>query len=89
MEIDTTKLEIRLPDERLQCICQELTTQMGKKRATKLHILLLIGQLQDASEVIRCGRPFVSRMHAVAAKVKELDCYKWLNGETFPGGTHS
>ena len=32
VEIDTTKMEIRLPDEKLQCIHQELTTWMGKRR---------------------------------------------------------
>jgi len=79
VEIDTTKMEIRLPDEKLQRICQELTTWMGKKKATKCHILSLVGQLQRASKVIRCGRSFVSWMYAAAAKVKELDYYTWLN----------
>ena len=52
VETDTTKMEIRLPDEELQYIRQELTTWMGKKRATKRHILSPVGQLQLASKVI-------------------------------------
>ena len=81
VEINTTKMEIRLPDEKFQCIRQELTTWMGKKKATKCHTLSLVGQLQHASKVIRYGHPFVSRMYAAAAKVKELDYYTWLNRE--------
>ena len=81
VEIDTAKMEIRLPDDKLQRIRQELITWMGKKKATKRHILSLVGLLQHATKVIRCGRSFVSRMYAAAAKVKELDYYTWLNRE--------
>ena len=80
VEIDTSKMEIRLPGEKLHRIRQELSTWMGKK-ATKRHILALIGLLQHASKVIPCGCSFVSRMYAIAAKVKELDYYTWLNKE--------
>ena len=52
VEIDTAKMEIRLPDEKLQRIHQELTTWMGKKNSTKRHVLSLVGQLQHASKVI-------------------------------------
>ena len=81
VEIDTSKMEIRLPGEKLHCIHQELSTWMGKKKATKRHILALVGLLRDASKVIRCGHSFVSRMYATAAKVKELDYYTCLNKE--------
>ena len=81
VEIDTAKMEIRLPDDKLQRIRQELVTWMGKKKATKRQILSLVGLLQHATKVIRCGRSFVSRMYATAAKVKELHYSTWLNKE--------
>ena len=81
IEIDTTRMEIRLPDSKLQRIRQELATWLGKKKATKRHILSLVGLLQHATKVIQCGRSFVSRMYAAAAKLKELDYSTWLNRE--------
>ena len=81
VEIDTAKMEIRLPDDKLQRIRQELVTWMGKKKATKCHILSFVGLLQHATKVIWCGRSFVSQMYAAAAKVKELDYHTWLNRE--------
>jgi len=79
--LDTAKSEIRLPEEKLLRIRQELFTWLGKKRATKRQILSLVGLLQHATKVVRPGRTFVSRMYATAARVKELDFYTRLNKE--------
>ena len=79
--IDTAAMEIRLPDDKLQRIHQELVTWMGKKKATKRNILSLVGLLQHATKVVKCGRSFVARMYAAAARVKELDYFTWLNVE--------
>ena len=55
---------------------------MGKKKATKHNILSLVGLLQHATKVVKCGRSFVSWMYAAAAaKVKVLDYFTWLNVE--------
>ena len=81
MVIDTAAMEIRLPDDKLQRIHQELVTWMGKKKATKHNILSLVGLLQHATKVVKCGRSFVTRMYAAAARVKELDYFTWLNVE--------
>ena len=74
-------MEIRLPKEKLNRICQELDTWDRKKKATKRQILSLVGLLQHASKVIRCGRSFVARMYVMAAKVKELDYFTRLSLE--------
>ena len=79
--IDTAKMEIRLPEEKLHRIRLELETWVGKRRATKRQILALVGLLQHATKVIRCGRSFVARMYAAAARVKELDYFTRLSLE--------
>ena len=54
-------------------------TLAGQKKATKREILSLVGVLQHAAKVVRCGRSFVSRMYGTAARVKELTFYVRLN----------
>ena len=81
MEIDTDRMEIRLPEDKLQRIRQELITWLGKKKATKRQILSLVGLLQHVTKVVRCGKSFLSRLYAAVAKVKELDFFTWLNTE--------
>ena len=79
--IDTSKSEIRLPEEKLHRIRQEIASWLGRNKATKREILSLVGLLQHATKVIRPGRSFVSRMYATAARVKELDYYTRLGRE--------
>ena len=79
--IDTLKCEILLPEEKLHRIRQEITSWLGRNKATKREILSLVGLLQHATKVIRPGRSFVSRMYATAARVKELDYYTRLGRE--------
>ena len=79
--IDTSKSEIRLPEEKLQRTRQEVASWIGKNKATKREILSLVGLLQHATKVVRPGRSFVSRMYAAAARVKELDYYTRLGRE--------
>ena len=43
-----------------------------KKTATKSEILSLIGLLQHATKVVKCGCTFTGRMYTTAVKVKEL-----------------
>jgi len=71
-------MEARLPVEKLLRI-KQMTTWLDKKNATKREILSLVGLLQHATKVVRCGCTFVSRMYFTAAKVKELDYYTRLN----------
>ena len=56
-----------------------ISTWLNKKKATKREVLLLVGLLQHATKVVRCRRPFLSRMYATAVKVKQLEYYTRLN----------
>ena len=79
--IDSSRMEIRLPEDKLQCIHQEMENWADKRKATKRQILSLVGLLQHATKVIKCGRSFVARMYTAAAKVKELNHFTRLNVE--------
>ena len=74
-------MEIRLPEDKLSRIQQTLAHWQQKKTATKREILSLVGLLQHATKVVKCGRTFTARMYATAAKVKELHYYTRLNKE--------
>ena len=81
VELDTVKMEIRLPEEKLLRIRHELSGWLRRKRATKHDILSLVGLLQHATKVVQPREPFVSRMYTTAARVKELDFYMKHNKE--------
>ena len=50
--IDSTRMEIRLPEDKLQRIHQELEKWEDKRRQPKHQILSLVGLLQHATKVI-------------------------------------
>lgn len=79
--LDTGRMEIRLPDEKLLRIRKEVLRWLPKRTATKREILSLVGLLQHATKVIRCGRTFVGRMYQAATKVKQLSFYTRLTKE--------
>ena len=77
--LDTSCMEARLPDDKLQRIQKEISSWLGRKKATKKEILSLVGLLQHATKVVKCGRTFISRMYWTAARVRELHFYVRLN----------
>ena len=74
-------MEVRLPADKLTRIKGLLTTWLDKKKVTKCKILSLVGLLQHAAKVVRCGRSFVSRMYATAARIQELEHFTRLNSD--------
>jgi len=74
-------MEIRLSQDKLLRIKEAITKWLRKKTATKREILSLVGLLQHATKVVRCGRTFVARLYATAAKVKHLHFFTRLNKE--------
>ena len=72
-------MEIRLPEEKLARIKETLRQWLTKKNATKQKILSLVGQLQHATKVVRCGCTFTARMYGIAAELKKLHYYTRLN----------
>ena len=79
--LDTSRMEARLPADKLQRTRELVSLWMLKKMATKREILSLIGVLQHATKVVQPGRTFLSRMYATAAKLRELHFYTRLNKE--------
>ena len=57
--LDTRRMEIRLPEEKLLHIRNEILNWLPKKNATKREILSLVGLLQHATKVVKCSRTFV------------------------------
>ena len=57
--LDTEKMEIRLPQDKLQRLVHLLYVWSNKKACTKRELLSLIGQLQHASRVVPHGRSFL------------------------------
>ena len=74
-------MEIRLPNDKLLRIWSTLAKWLHKKKVTKGEILSLVGLLQHATKVVRCGRTFTARMYATVAKVQELHYFTRLNRE--------
>ena len=77
--LEMVKMEIRLSEDKLMRIRQEISKWLQKKKATKKQILSLVGLLQHATKVVRCGRTFVGRMYSTAVKLKEMSFHTRLN----------
>ena len=77
--IDTVRMEVRLPDIKLERTRATVSEWLHKKNAKKREILSIVGVLQHAAKVVRPGRIFVGRMYSAAAKLRELDHYTRLD----------
>ena len=65
IEVDTIKLQLRLPTEKLDRLMAILTETEGKKAISKRQLQSLVGTLQHACKVIYPGRAFLRRLHAL------------------------
>ena len=79
IEIDTKVGELRLPQEKLDRIIQELGLWSHSRSCTKRQLLSLIGVLQHASSVIPAGRPFLCRMIDLSKVASQLFHHIRLN----------
>ena len=62
IEVDTDKLELRLPRDKLLRLQATLRHWRDLKCCKKNNLQSLVGQLHDASIVIRSGRTFIRRL---------------------------
>ena len=69
--IDTEKLVLRLPPEKIRHLRSQLADWKGKKSCRKRQVLSLIGQLQHACKVVRAGRTFLRRMIDLSTVAKK------------------
>ena len=77
--LDTLKLEIRLPDDKLFRLKALFRSWRMKKCCTKRELLSLIGQLQHACRVVPPGRSFLRRMITLSTTAKDLHHHIRLN----------
>lgn len=74
--LDSTRMELRLPPEKLAALKHKVEHWLTIRKATKQQILSLIGHLVHAAKVIPPGRTFIRRMLDVAHSRKSL--YHWV-----------
>ena len=79
MELDSVKLQIRLPGEKLGEMRATLRSWRGMKSCRKRDLLSIIGVLGHASKAIRAGRSFTRRLIDLSTTVKRLDRRVRLN----------
>ena len=78
-ELDTEKLELRLPETKLLRVREALSLWIKRKTATKRDLLGLVGLLQHCCQAIVHGRPFLRRLIDKAHSVSELHHYLKLS----------
>ena len=81
IELDSTKMELRLPQaklERLQC---SLGSWLRRQSASKRQLQSIIGQLSDAAIVVRPGRTFLRSLIETMKVPKKPDHLVRLNKE--------
>ena len=67
IEVDTTSHQLRLPQDKLRRLGTLLESTMGRKALRLRDLQSLVGLLQHAAQVVRPGRSFVRRLHALLA----------------------
>ena len=81
LELDSTLQHIRLPQEKLEKLQQELQLWKECKKTTKRNLLSLIGKLAFAARAVPAGRLFTRRLIALSSKVTKLHHRIRLNKE--------
>ncbi len=79
IELDTVRMEARLPQEKLRRLKQEIRQWEQRRSCTKRELLSLIGQLQHACCVVKPGRSFLRRMIDLSRTVREMHYTVRLN----------
>lgn len=67
IEVDTVRIQLRLPTEKMDRLNAAPAEVEGKKAITKRQLQSLVGILQHACKVIYPGRAFLRRLHAVGS----------------------
>ena len=79
--IDTDKMELRLPDEKLSELTTLLQSFKVSKKITKRELLSLIGKLAFASKIVPSGRTFLRRLIDLSTSVTKLSHRITLNND--------
>ena len=79
MELDSLRMEVRLPQDKLTRLKQLLTDWSCRKAGKKRDLLSLIGYLQHASKAVRQGRSFLRWLINLSTTAHRLDRIIRLN----------
>ena len=75
IELDSVAMEIRLPQDKLKRLKEELSVWRRRKACKKRELLSLIGILSHACKAVRAGRSFLRRLIDLWIVLHHLDCY--------------
>ena len=81
IELNTVAGVLRLPQEKLQRLRQEIRHWQARRAGTKRELLSLIGSLQHAASVVPAGRSFTRRLIDASKSRRQLAQYVRLNAE--------
>ena len=81
IQLDTERLEVRLPEEKMDNLSQLLLEWRQKRNCTKRELLSLMGVLHHACQVVRPGRTFLRQMIELSKVVKQPYHHLRLNTE--------
>ena len=70
IEIDTTRMELRLPHEKLSRLLELLQEWQFKKACTRESLESLLGHLNHACQVVKPGRSFIGRLITILTQAK-------------------
>ena len=79
--IDTSRQELRLPDDKLRRLLSTLDEWERRKACTRRDLESLIGILQHACKVIRPGRAFLRRAISLLSVASQRHHHIRLNME--------
>ena len=79
IEIDSSAMQIRLPQDKLDDLLSRLHDWDQRKKCTKRELLSLIGSLSFAAKVVKPGRMFLRRLIDLSTSVDRLHHHISLN----------
>nr|XP_006822332.1 PREDICTED: uncharacterized protein LOC102808029 [Saccoglossus kowalevskii] len=82
IELDTVRMQARLPQDKLSRIHELLKTFLSRKSCTKRELLSLLGHLNFACRVVIPGRTFISRLIELSKGVKKLHHHISISSES-------
>ncbi len=77
--LDSIKMEARLPTEKIVRITQIIESVLNRTRVSKRQMLVVLGHLNFAMQVIRPGRSFISYLLQLAHSVPNLQDQVTIN----------
>nr|XP_006816894.1 PREDICTED: uncharacterized protein LOC102802474 [Saccoglossus kowalevskii] len=82
IELDTIKMEARLPLVKLNCLLDLLDEFLLRRSCTKRQLLSLLGHLNFACRVVPLGRTFISRLIKISKGIQKLHHHVGISSES-------